>query len=667
MPRDIPVGNGNLLVNFDNNYQIRDIYYPYVGLENHSVGFPFRFGVWADGEFSWMGDAWEKSLKYLPETLVTDVHVVNRKLGIELACNDAVDIGRNVFIRRINIVNLFDKKRDVRLFFHHDFRIMENALGDTASYDPATNSVVHYKGKRYFLISVHRKGKKGIDQFATGYKQFRELEGTWKDAENGVLGGNPIAQGSVDSTVGANIEVEASGKALLYYVIIVGKHYNDVRATHNDLLKRGPNYFISRTENYWRMWVNKTDFNFVGLPEPVIELFKKSLLILRTQIDNHGAIIAANDTDILHFGRDTYSYMWPRDGALVAYALGLSNNPDIAERFFTFCSNVVMNIGFLFHKYNPDGSIGSSWHPWLSNGTKVLPIQEDETGLVLWALWKHFERFRNIDFIRSLYTPLITPAADFMVNYRHTPTGLPDQSYDLWEERRGIHAFTTSTVYAGLLAASRFAELFMDTAANKRYTIAANEIKSAMSKYLYSKELNRFVRMILPKDDGFDVDTTIDASLYGIFKFGMYETDDPRVVNTMKAIKDVLLVKTDIGGVARYENDYYHRVSKDIKNVPGNPWFICTLWLAQYYIAHARTLKELKLAIPTIEWAVKHAMPSGILAEQLDPYTVKPLSVSPLTWSHGEFVTTVMEFIEKTKSLTVSTILESYHADRIKT
>ena len=88
---------------------------------------------------------------------------------------------------------------------------------------------------------------------------------------------------------------------------------------------------------------------------------------------------------------------------------------------------------------------------------------------------------------------------------------------------------------------------------------------------------------------------------------------------------------------------------------------------AQYYIAHAHTLKELKLAIPTIEWAVKHAMPSGILAEQLDPYTVEPLSVSPLTWSHGEFVTTVMEFIEKTKSLTVSTILESYHADRVKT
>src|SRR5947199_7129209 len=34
-----------------------------------------------------------------------------------------------------------------------------------------------------------------------------------------------------------------------------------------------------------------------------------------------------------------------------------------------------------------------------------------------------------------------------------------------------------------------------------------------------------------------------------------------------------------VGGVARYENDYYHRISNDIAAVPGNPWFICTLWL----------------------------------------------------------------------------------------
>ncbi len=31
MPSDLPLGNGNLLVNFDKDYNLRDIYYPYVG------------------------------------------------------------------------------------------------------------------------------------------------------------------------------------------------------------------------------------------------------------------------------------------------------------------------------------------------------------------------------------------------------------------------------------------------------------------------------------------------------------------------------------------------------------------------------------------------------------------------------------------------------------
>ena len=46
--RDIPVGKpSSLLVTFDDKYQIRDVYFPHVGQENHSEGFPVRFGVWA--------------------------------------------------------------------------------------------------------------------------------------------------------------------------------------------------------------------------------------------------------------------------------------------------------------------------------------------------------------------------------------------------------------------------------------------------------------------------------------------------------------------------------------------------------------------------------------------------------------------------------------------
>jgi len=124
MPRDIPVGNGSLLVTFDELYQIRDIYFPFIGKENHTEGHPFRFGVWVDGLFSWISQAgWERTLQYRRETLVTDVLLRNAVLGIEIESSDTVDSLYNVFLRRLIVRNLTAKPREVRLFFHHDFYI----------------------------------------------------------------------------------------------------------------------------------------------------------------------------------------------------------------------------------------------------------------------------------------------------------------------------------------------------------------------------------------------------------------------------------------------------------------------------------------------------------------------------------------------------------------
>ncbi len=91
MPKDIPVGNGNLLLNFDSDYRIRDVYFPYIGQEDHSKGHIFRFGIWVDGRFSWMGPEWEKDLRYHDNSLVTDVRLKNQALGLELRCHDADD------------------------------------------------------------------------------------------------------------------------------------------------------------------------------------------------------------------------------------------------------------------------------------------------------------------------------------------------------------------------------------------------------------------------------------------------------------------------------------------------------------------------------------------------------------------------------------------------
>jgi GH15 family glucan-1,4-alpha-glucosidase len=230
-----------------------------------------------------------------------------------------------------------------------------------------------------------------------------------------------------------------------------------------------------------------------------------------------------------------------------------------------------------------------------------------------------------------------------------------------------------------LTAAANFAVCFGDKARAERFRTVAGEVRDAFNAWMWSDKQSRFLRRIEPLDlhrsaglidvvmrghdpyDGYDglvgadiehwYDEVIDSSLYGIYKFGMLDPQDERVAKTMNAVESELWVKTDIGGMARYADDYYHRVTDDIRNVPGNPWFICTLWLADWRIARARSQAELDEALPMLEWAASHTEKSGVLAEQVHPMTGAPLSVSPLTWSHATYVGVVMNYLEKLEQL----------------
>ena len=232
-----------------------------------------------------------------------------------------------------------------------------------------------------------------------------------------------------------------------------------------------------------------------------------------------------------------------------------------------------------------------------------------------------------------------------MADFRDTETGLPKPSWNLWEDCRGIHTFTCSTVVAGLRAAANFADLFGENDKAVAYRTAAEEIVAGMRDHLYSPELGRFLRSLQPDtEDQLLPDATVDASLFGVFYFGCFDVDDEMVTGTMRAIEEKLTNGTEFGGVARYENDGYMRVSDSIT---GNSWFICTLWLAEYYIAKAKTKDDLSRALEILQWAAERTLPSGVLAEQVNPLTGEEISVSPLTWSHSTFVATVNSYLKK--------------------
>lgn len=653
MARSLILGNGRLLLNFDDDYRIRDIYFPRIGMENHSDGHPFRMGVWSDGSTQWVDSSWQRDIAYEDGTLIGRVVLRHPRLGLELTLRDAVDFEVDVFCREIRVRDLRGAARRIVVFLHQDFYIGGSDVGDTALYDPELQALLHYKRESYFLVGGGKAPDYRLSSWATGKKGSAAAEGTWRDAEgDGMLSRNPIAQGAVDSTLSIEIDVPASGEATGWYWIAAGDRYGAVIALDQLIRRDGPRSLIERTAGYWRLWLRKHDLDFAGLPEEVVRLYRTSLLVMRMHVDQGGAIIAATDSDITHFARDTYGYMWPRDGALVADAFDRAGYPTISGRFFEFAANLIKKEGYFLHKYHPDRSLASSWHPWVDeHGEKVLPIQEDETGLVVWSLWQHFQRYRDVEEVQPLYGSLIVPAAEFMSDYRDRSTGLPLPSWDLWEERRGVLTFTCAAVWAGLDAASRFAHAFGDLSLGLHFGRAAEEVRAAILDHLWDADTGRFLRMLVPADPargaGALRDTTPDASLFGLHFLGLLPESDPRLARTLEALVQALTVHTDVGGLARYRGDYYHGRTHDWDRVPGNPWFIATAWLGRWLIGRARSREELNDALRPLAWIARRAGPSGLLPEQLNPFTGEQLSVTPLVWSHAALVTAVHDYLSR--------------------
>lgn len=649
MPRPLVFGNGNVLVGIDDHYCIRDFYYPQVGLYNHLNGHRLAMGLWVNGKFAWTdSEGWHYNLAYLPGTLVGNSRIVHSGLGVQIDIREAVLPRSDDFVRAIRVTNLLPVAAEVRIFFSHDLRIMESDIGDTAFYNPFLDGMVHYKGSQFFLFGGSTANE-GLEQYATGIKGFGGLEGTWRDAEDGTLSMNPISQGSVDSTFSLRLHLDPAQESTAYYWAICGRKLEDVVHSYHQLVDRGWSEALDDATRYSAAYSSEIDTCLVGLPEDLIEPAKRSLLTIRTQTDNGGAILAANDSDIMKTNRANYSFMWPRDGAFVSTVYDELGIRQPARRFFEFCKRILPSDRPVLHqKYMADGSIGATWHPWIIDGKPEAPFQEDETALTLHALWQHFNLGGDFEFLDDLFEPFVLPVARFLEHYRDPGTKLPLPSYDLWEERRGVHTFTTAAVVAGLNAAANIAAAVGSREAD-RFRIAASETQEAMVKHLFDEERGVFFRRLSVQSTGTHVpDSTVDSSVLHSLFLGVIDPNGPMADSIIEVVRNKLWVQTEIGGMARYEGDYYFRVDKDL---PGNPWIICTLWLAQALILRAHQPVDLQEPLELLRWVSDRGGSTGILPEQVDPFTGRPLSVSPLTWSHAEFLQTSLDWAQRNLAL----------------
>ena len=632
------LGNGALTVGLNEQGLVNDFYYPYVGLDNlnTSRSMHHRIGVWVEGQFSWVDDGtWDISVNFESSALVSDIEMTNKELQIQLNLVDFVDCTVNAFCRRIVVSSQSGEYRNIRLFMHQVFQISRAGRADTALYVPDENYILDYKGRCALLVYGQNTDGTLYDQFSIGNYGIEGKEGTYKDAEDGELSNNAVEHGGVDSVIRFQCNLEGGASAEYDYWIIAADSQYTAEGLHLQVKKDGLDKRLENTRDYWRNWLKRTNDVEPAIDPKYHDTVRKSLMVIKAHIDKRGGIIASCDSSIYNFGRDYYSYVWPRDGAFAIWPLIKLGYRDEARLFFEFCRDIMHPDGYMMHKYQPDKAIGSTWHPLLHGRRQELAIQEDETAIIIFMLGEYLQHTGDQDFVFGLYNTFIQPAANFIASFVDEHTGLPHASYDLWEEKFLTSAYTTSVCYRALQIAADFADKFEYPDDAVRWKKAAEVMKDGRDIF-YDPERRALRKGYLLQDNGsLEFDNTLDvSSLFGVITFGLFDLNDHQLADSLHLADEVLLNKSPSDGVPRYEYDHYFESDPPYM---GNPWFVTTLWLAALKNHTDHTSLDYY-----VDWTLKHAMPSGVLSEQIEPSTGAPLSVTPLVWSHAELINAIL-------------------------
>lgn len=620
---------------------VHDFYYPYVGLDNltTSRSVHHSIGVWVDGTFSWIDEKdWQVNVDFESDALVSSINAQNNKLNIELQFNDFVDNKQNILCRMITVKNQSDHTRDIRVFMHQVFQISRSGRADTALFVPDDNYIIDYKGRCSLLIYGRQDDNDVFDQFAVGNYGIEGKEGTFRDAEDGELSGSAVEHGGVDSVIRFKKHLKPNGISKIEYWIVAADSQYSAHKIHESLLRDGLQNRLDNVREYWSHWLSRAESKLSTLDKDYIVPVKKSLLIIKAHADSHGGIIASGDSSIYNYGRDYYSYVWPRDGCYAIWPLIRLGYTEEPRKFFEFCRDIITTDGYLMHKFQPDRALGSTWHPMLHKDHRELPIQEDETAIVICMIAEYLSYAKDEEYVKQLYPTFIQPALNFLSEFVDDDTGLPHASYDLWEEKFLTTTYTIAVVCRALTLGVEFAEKFEYSDDISKWQNAARAIKQQAGMFFDQNSSVLRKGFLLNRDGTIEYNNTLDvSSMYGAMMFRLF--DDVKhdfIQKTIAAIETQLLDSSPSGGCPRYSNDAYFRSEPAYL---GNPWIVTTLWISQFYARTHNIAKARKL----IDWSLTKTLPSGVLSEQINPETSQPVSVTPLVWSHAELINSVLD------------------------
>ncbi len=161
-----------------------------------------------------------------------------------------------------------------------------------------------------------------------------------------------------------------------------------------------------------------------------------------------------------------YHFDWPRDGAFFDLALDLAGFPEIVTQHLDFYRQVQRKehldfgalwlIGGKFPFYNPRGNWVSNYYTDGSPGAlKIIPLEIDETALLLWDLWRHdqFLQPNEHEKYAEDFSEMLQLAADGVLQYVDQSKGWMKRVNEDDNQVPTATLHGTSAVLTGLSAA----------------------------------------------------------------------------------------------------------------------------------------------------------------------------------------------------------------------
>lgn len=386
-------------------------------------------------------------------------------------------------------------------------------------------------------------------------------------------------------------------------------------------LPASPSAALALTERFWIEWISRCTYR-----GPASDAVERSLIVLKAlTYAKTGGIVAAPTTSLpeeLGGQRNwDYRYCWLRDATLALVAFTNAGFQSEAAAWRDWLLRAVA--GEASQHQIMYGIAGErrllEWEiEWLSGYENSKPVRVGNAAATQLQLDVYGAIANAVHHARTAGLQVTEQGAAIqreLMKYLEKIWMMPDEG--IWEVRGGRRQFTHSKVMAWVAvdrAIKDFEHFGLDGPIDL-WRVLRNRIHEDVCRHGFNSTIGSFVQSY--------GSTVLDASLLQIPLLGFLPASDPRVVATVEAIEQRLLVD---GLVKRYDTQ------ESADGVAGHEatFLLCSFWLVDCLILLGRHKDAQRL----FDRLLNLRNDLGLLAEEYDPASHRLLGNFPQAFSH---------------------------------